>query len=800
MIIRNTILKSLPIGIIIILLMSTFSTVTGNDIFINPWQLKAPNQPYEDHNATVGDTITFFWSPDENHTVYINPSGNCDDSGSIIVGSDNPASYTFLESDTKNSSDGKPIFFADNIAKLCEWGMRFVVNVKSDGINESTTAFMSSSTDDTTETPTSAPTIIFTSTPSQTPTDLATTKPSFAPSHVPTQYPSDTPIVITGTPSINPSATPSVSSTNSPSLQPTVKNTTAPSNGPTNRPTTDPTLAPTNAPTNAPTQGPTEKPSNAPTNTPTSNPTRTPTAAPVLTGSPVTPSAPPTNNPTEAPILSTLAPTAKPTIEPTDKPYVQPTYNPTDNPTDKRTAPPTPVAAVVTDTPTRAPNEKTTISPTAVLRTQEPTNKSNTGTDTPNENTLVPVTSSEIGGEEMISQTLTGLQMGMAGVTDLPISARASWEELTQSFCDSYVFNDLKNSVSYFDTTYEVTDVIPITLQRHQRMMRGNQRGLQSQQGIIVEYTQTVKYDTIDPKKFTPNLMVTAPFETDKERTAYVTLLGTSLDDTLSLVTGVSEIQIRDVSLTLPPESSTDAPNKAPKGAPLLTKPAIIGISCGVAAALVLIVIFGVYCCRSGGGSEGGGDVKSSGEPPLHVSVKDDEVSTLAGPQTGPPTYGDQSVATMDYDYSKAYGGAGDTSVSSAGGTFGSNTQNITLPANTAATGAALGALNMDDNTSYDAQYNEPRANTKEEVMHIFAPPGKLGVVIDTPDDGAPIVHAVKDSSVIADRIIVGDKLVAVDDEDVRSMTAIKVSKMISRKGANPSRKLTIIRTAPIEE
>jgi len=385
--------------------------------------------------------------------------------------------------------------------------------------------------------------------------------------------------------------------------------------------------------------------------------------------------------------------------------------------------------------------------------------------------------------------------MGMAGVTDLPISARSSWEELTQLFCDSYVFNDLKNSVSNFDTSYEVTDVIPITLQRHQRMMRGNQRGLQSQQGIIVEYTQTVKYDTIDPKKNTPNFMVTAPFETDEERTAYVTLLGTSSDDTLSQVTGVSEIRIRDVSSTLPPGSSTDVPK-----APLLTKPAIIGISCGVAAAFVLFVIFGVYCCRSGGGSDGGGDAKSSGEPPLHVSVKDDEVSTLAGPQTGPPTYGDQSVATMDYDYSKAYGGAGDTSVSSAGGTFGSNTQNITLPANAAATGAALGALDMDDNASYDAQYDEPRANTKDEVMHIFAPPGKLGVVIDTPDDGAPVVHAVKDSSVIADRIIVGDKLVAVDDEDVRSMTAIKVSKMISRKGANPSRKLTIIRTAPIEE
>ena len=57
----------------------------------------------------------------------------------------------------------------------------------------------------------------------------------------------------------------------------------------------------------------------------------------------------------------------------------------------------------------------------------------------------------------------------------------------------------------------------------------------------------------------------------------------------------------------------------------------------------------------------------------------------------------------------------------------------------------------------------------------------------DTPQfEGPPVVHAVKDSSVIADLIQVGDKLVAVDDEDVTNMTAIKVSKLISRKSANP--------------
>ena len=81
-------------------------------------------------------------------------------------------------------------------------------------------------------------------------------------------------------------------------------------------------------------------------------------------------------------------------------------------------------------------------------------------------------------------------------------------------------------------------------------------------------------------------------------------------------------------------------------------------------------------------------------------------------------------------------------------------------------------------------------------MLEIIAPAGKLGVVIDTPDDGAPVVHAVKESSVISDQIQVGDKLVAVDDQDVTAMTAIKVSKLISKKSANPSRKLTVIRSS----
>jgi C-terminal processing protease CtpA/Prc len=125
--------------------------------------------------------------------------------------------------------------------------------------------------------------------------------------------------------------------------------------------------------------------------------------------------------------------------------------------------------------------------------------------------------------------------------------------------------------------------------------------------------------------------------------------------------------------------------------------------------------------------------------------------------------------------------------VSSVGGTLGSQTQ-----ATGAGTAMVEGAYSED--ASFDAHYQDPNATVKEVALEVWAPPGKLGVVIDTPNDGAPVVHAIKDSSVIADKLQVGDRLIAVDDEDVQSMTAIKVSKLISRKSANATRKLSIIR------
>ena len=81
--------------------------------------------------------------------------------------------------------------------------------------------------------------------------------------------------------------------------------------------------------------------------------------------------------------------------------------------------------------------------------------------------------------------------------------------------------------------------------------------------------------------------------------------------------------------------------------------------------------------------------------------------------------------------------------------------------------------------------------------MEIYAPSGKLWLVLDTPSTSTtPIVHAIRNTCPIRNGIDVGDSLVAVDDVDVRKMSAVDVSRLISRKSGQERRKLTIVRNA----
>ena len=148
-----------------------------------------------------------------------------------------------------------------------------------------------------------------------------------------------------------------------------------------------------------------------------------------------------------------------------------------------------------------------------------------------------------------------------------------------------------------------------------------------------------------------------------------------------------------------------------------------------------------------------------------------EETSTLGGfsanqddiPDDG-ASYEGKSIDTTEFDYAKVAGA----------GVIGG-----------AATAAALSTTGDSDIPGDDNQFV------------IYAPAGKLGLVVDNPDDGAPVVHAIKEDSVLIGQVHVGDRLIGVDEVDVRTLSPVKVSKLISKRSSNPLRKLTLVRGKP---
>jgi len=196
-----------------------------------------------------------------------------------------------------------------------------------------------------------------------------------------------------------------------------------------------------------------------------------------------------------------------------------------------------------------------------------------------------------------------------------------------------------------------------------------------------------------------------------------------------------------------------------------------------------------------------------------------------------PPRDDDNSIPTIDSTYNKYNS---QFSLSDAGGTTGSHQQQSL--ASNYFTGADAGNHHVNNfwpmsplspfgavtspghgaqlQSSLHQQQQQGVVKQREEYTIIYAPSGVLGVVIDTPpsssssssstngnndgsssNGGRPVVHAIKDTCPIRDEIHVGDILIAVDDIDVTAMTAVEVSRLISRKSNQERRKLTLIRS-----
>eukprot|EP00559_Dactyliosolen_fragilissimus_P006673 CAMPEP_0184868470 /NCGR_PEP_ID=MMETSP0580-20130426/30559_1 /TAXON_ID=1118495 /ORGANISM="Dactyliosolen fragilissimus" /LENGTH=457 /DNA_ID=CAMNT_0027369387 /DNA_START=457 /DNA_END=1830 /DNA_ORIENTATION=- len=372
----------------------------------------------------------------------------------------------------------------------------------------------------------------------------------------------------------------------------------------------------------------------------------------------------------------------------------------------------------------------------------------------------------------------------------LVLNQQTRFEATEKRELDSLI--DLTNIIEKIEVTIDIIKMDPPYEQnsRNRMLKLRNQRyrrKIQSKE-LTLTYKQTVTYYTKSSEPISLQDIVEKPFGNIKLRLDYKDAL---MENQNQVFQNLDTISIPTIT-----EKNDQGSNIG----------IIVGVSC--AGGFVLLVFlflcyrYGIICSKNSK-DEDEFDVKK--QPPSSLNVpnnRNDKSKTIVEPiPRGEDIHGNESVGTDDYDYTRVYAGGGDTTVSSAGGTLGSKTRQTKFSgADTFATPVQnSNEQNLfSDDRIFDENLPAKSETLREVVIEIEVPPGKLGVVIDTPDDGAPVVHAIKDSSCIADKLRVGDKLMYVDEEDVRSMTAIRVSKLISKKSNNSKRIFTVVRTTVI--
>jgi hypothetical protein len=285
------------------------------------------------------------------------------------------------------------------------------------------------------------------------------------------------------------------------------------------------------------------------------------------------------------------------------------------------------------------------------------------------------------------------------------------------------------------------------------------------------------------------NRYVEGPFDSPTEKQAFVEFLKSTGCEQFANVNGV------DLILPESQESrSSDGKDSAQAGL-------IAGLVVAILALLMLAATFIYLRMRSRRivvSDEddmplfSGQEASKSNEYASEIGVKTDaEVSTLSDPV---PIAVIRAVdgstvesASLDYDYQKAYLDQHSATTSQLTGSAGESKESG------GESFLSHGVVQTDDDT-FGGQYLATE-HAPEEKFEVMAPPGLLGLILETSrDDGFPTVNSIKPSSVLVHVVAVGDRLLSVDGDDVTTMRASDVSQLIAGKKHHSVRKLVFSR------
>lgn len=84
------------------------------------------------------------------------------------------------------------------------------------------------------------------------------------------------------------------------------------------------------------------------------------------------------------------------------------------------------------------------------------------------------------------------------------------------------------------------------------------------------------------------------------------------------------------------------------------------------------------------------------------------------------------------------------------------------------------------------------RSYHKDKLFDVYAPPGPLGIIIDTTPEG-PMIHSLKSSSQLLGLVNPGDLIVGLDGVDTRNMTAATFTRLMAKR-SHGERKITLLK------
>ncbi|GFH51453.1 hypothetical protein CTEN210_07929 [Chaetoceros tenuissimus] len=607
--------------------------------------------------------------------------------------------------------------------------------------------------------PTASPTKAPTASPTSAPTSAPTSQPTTSePSKTPTKLPTSKP---TKTASSNPTGQPSRSPTTSPSTKPSVTKSASP----TFQPSHSPTMTASSTPTSQPSPSPSNLSSMSPSSFPSTKPSAKPSASPSLS-----PSSQPTGSPFASPSLSPTAfpshsPSSKPSALPSSKPSSVPTSFPSKSPTSKPSPQPT-----ISFFPSPAPSISPSSTPTS-LPSQSPSY-----TEKVFEFSM-DLFFDDLDALPSGGKSRTVLEDELALVVEVALMERFPDDKFTKVWA---------------------------TIKDERRQLRSISRMLQA---VVTRVPMKIQFSVRSGYDFEKNMdqvanAVASAFNTvEKEKDFIISLQ--KQDTSFSKINGL-KVTVNDKEVVPTEPSGTNSW-------------IYIGTGIGIAVLVVSGILFFTFQRRRNQNYYQNQSQEDMRFPDIMVDPQSkDEVSTLHAPELGQTMFGHQyaleddqnndSYMSTGFDFKMAYGGAGDVpSVSSAGGTR-SGVGPHALADDLTQDGASGRGTESDVSRVFEVQeeimslfeedHSFDQMFGQDERIEIIAPPGKLGVVIDTPNGSVPIVHAIKETSVLADRVRIGDKLVSVDGEDTSDYSAIKVSRLIASKAGNNRRVMTFMRSA----